>query len=217
MDRREMLKIAAAVGLSLPVANIAAGADTRFELPPPQTGGGMSLMDALKNRRSAREFSPKALPSQVLANVLWAAFGMNRPGHGGRTAPSARNWQEIEVYAAMEAGLFRYEHKAHALQLVKAADLRRQTGLQDFTGIAPLDLVYVADFARMEGAATDDKVMYSAADTGFISQNVYLCCAQEGLVTVVRGLIPRPALAEAMDLGPRHRIILAQTIGYPAA
>ncbi len=82
-------------------------------------------------------------------------------------------------------------------------DLRRQTGLQDFTGIAPLDLVYVADFGRMEGAGMDDKVMYSAADTGFIAQNVYLCCAAEGLATVVRGLLDRQALGEAMGLDAR--------------
>ena len=117
----------------------------------------------------------------------------------------------------MENGLFRYDYKAHALQLVKPVDLRRQTGLQDFTGIAPLDLVYVADFGRMEGAGMDDKVMYSAADTGFIAQNVYLCCAAEGLATVVRGLLDRRALGEAMGLDAHHRIVLAQTVGYPAA
>ena len=217
MDRREMLTIAAAMGLVGSAAVSAAGADMLFELLPPQTDGGMPLLRALKNRHTTREFSTKKLPPQVLSNLLWTAFGVNRPGTGGRTAPSAHGWQEVEVYAAMENGLFRYDYKAHALQLVKPVDLRRQTGLQDFTAIAPLDLVYVADFGRMEGVGMDDKVMYSAADTGFIAQNVYLCCAAEGLATVVRGLLDRRALGEAMSLDAQQRIVLAQTVGYPAA
>ena len=211
-----MLKAAAAMSLSLPAAH-AAETETRILLPPPQLDGGMPLMTALKNRHSAREFSARPLPPQVLSNLLWAAFGVNRPGSGKRTAPSAHNWQEIEIYAALENGLFLYDYKAHALQGIQAADLRSKTGRQDFVGVAPLDLVYVADFGRMEGAGMDDKVMYSAAAAGFISQNVYLCCAQEGLVTVVRGLVDRAMLGKAMGLKADHRIVLAQTVGYPAA
>jgi SagB-type dehydrogenase family enzyme len=215
MDRREMLKIAAAMGFALPVAH-AAAAELRLGLPPPKLDGGMPLMNALKNRHSSREFSRKALPPQVLSNLLWAAFGVNRPGSGGRTAPSAHGSEEIEIYAAMENGLFRYDHKTHELQGIKAADLRRHTGRQEFVATAPLNLIYVADLGRMGGGGMDDKLMYSAADTGFISQNVYLCCAEEGLVTVVRGWIDRSALGRAMGLGPDQRIVLAQTVGYPA-
>jgi SagB-type dehydrogenase family enzyme len=213
MDRRELLKMAAAMS----IAGTAAAAETVLDLPPPQLEGGVPLMLTLKNRRSAREFSTTKLPPQVLSNLLWAAFGVNRPGSGGRTAPSAHGWQEIQVYAAMENGLFRYDQKTHALQGVKSVDLRRLTGRQEFAGVAPLDLVYVADFGRMEGAGMEDKLMYSAADTGFVSQNVYLCCAQEGLATVVRGLLDRAVLGKAMDLKPDQHIILAQTVGYPAA
>jgi SagB-type dehydrogenase family enzyme len=173
-------------------------------------------MQALKVRRSAREFSPKPLPPQILSNLLWAAFGVNRPATGGRTAPSAHGWQEIDIYAAMEDGLFRYDHEAHALQGIKAADVRRDTGHQEFVGIAPLDLVYVADFGRMGGAGNDERVMYSSADAAFIGQNVYLCCAQEGLATVVRGWIDRSGLARTMGLDAEQKIVLAQTVGYPA-
>jgi SagB-type dehydrogenase family enzyme len=213
MDRRELLKMAAAMS----IVGTASAAEAVLELPPPQLQGGMPLMQALNNRRSAREYATTKLPPQVLSNLLWAAFGVNRPGSGGRTAPSAHGWQEIQVYVAMENGLFRYDQKAHALQGVKSVDLRRLTGRQEFAGIAPLDLIYVADFGRMEGAGMEDKLMYSAADTGFVSQNVYLCCAQEGLATVVRGLVDRSALGKAMDLKPDQHIILAQTVGYPAA
>jgi SagB-type dehydrogenase family enzyme len=216
MDRREMLKMAAALSLAGTATGTLAGTESGGELPPPQLDGEMSLMSALKQRRSGREFSSRKLPPQVLSNLLWAAFGINRPGTGGRTAPSAHGWQEIEIYAAMEEGLFRYDHKAHALQLLKSVDLRRLTGRQEFAGVAPLDLVYVADLGRMQGAGTEDTLLYSAADTGFISQNVYLYCAAKGLVTVVRGLMDRTALGKAMDLKPDRRIILAQTVGFAA-
>ena len=98
---------------------------------------------------------------------------------------------------------------------ILAEDIRFLTGRQPFVQEAPVNLVYVADFSRMGKRKVDDKVFYSAADTGFISQNVYLYCASEGLATVVRGLIDRPALAKVMKLRPDQRVILAQTVGYP--
>jgi nitroreductase len=216
MDRRQLLKIAATLGLGLRVAHAAEAEMQLLQLPPPQLDGGMPLMQALKSRSSARAFSRKPLPPQVLSNLLWAAFGVNRPASGGRTAPSARGWQEIEVYAAMENGLFPYDHTAHALQGIKSGDLRRHTGYQDFVAVAPLNLVYVADYRRMDGAGAEDTATYAAADTSFISQNVYLCCAQEGLVTVVRGWVDRSALSRAMGLKPEQKVMLAQTVGYPA-
>jgi nitroreductase len=216
MDRREVLKMAAALSLAGTATGTLAGTEPGRELPAPQLEGDMSLVSALKQRRSGREFSSRKLPPQVLSNLLWAAFGINRPGTGGRTAPSAHGWQEIEIYAAMEEGLFRYDHKAHALQVLKSVDLRRLTGRQEFAGVAPLDLVYVADLGRMQGAGAEDTLLSSAADTGFISQNVYLYCAAAGLVTLVRGLMDRAALGKAMDLKPDRRIILAQTVGFAA-
>jgi SagB-type dehydrogenase family enzyme len=184
-------------------------------LPKPQTEGGKPLMQALKERQTSREFSPRKLSDQVLSNLLWAADGINRPDTGKRTAPSARNWQEVDVYVAMADGVYLYDAKAHALQPVLAKDLRELTGGQPFVKDAPINLVFVADFSRMGNAPENDKTLYSAADTGFISQNVYLFCASEGLSTVVRGLVDRPALAKAMNLRPDQRIVLAQTVGYP--
>jgi len=216
MDRREMLKAAAALGLVLTAEANAAETEALLELPPPQREGGMPLMRALGQRSSSRAFSPRKLPPQALSNLLWAAFGVNRADSGGRTAPSAHGWQEIELWCALEEGLFVYEHKAHALRLAKRLDLRALTGLQDFPAKAPLNLVFVADFARMGTGSVEEKTFYSAADTGFVSQNVYLCCAQEGLATVVRGWLDRASLARAMGLGPDHKIVLAQTVGYPA-
>lgn len=186
-------------------------------LPPPQTEHATTLMQALKHRRSDREFAPKPLPRETLSTLLWAAFGINRQADAGRTAPSAHNWQEIGVYAALADGIYRYDAAGHALQLAASGDLRSLTGVQDFVGQAPLDLVYVADFSRMSDAGAEERAFFAAADTGFIAQNVYLFCAAAGLATVVRGLVDRKKLAAAMGLGMHERIILAQTVGFPAS
>lgn len=187
-----------------------------IRLPPPEKAEGMPLMQALQARHSTREFAGKPLPPQVLANLLWAASGVNRPGTGQRTAPSAHDWREIDVYAVTADGAYRYDAPTHRLLKVAAGDLRPLTGVQDFVASAPLNLVYVADLDRMSGASAADKAFYSAADTGFIAQNVYLYCASVSLAVVVRGLLDREALGAALGLGPQQRITLAQTVGYPA-
>jgi SagB-type dehydrogenase family enzyme len=184
-------------------------------LPAPRTSGGKPLMQALKERRSSREFSGEPLAPELLSGLLWAAFGVNRPETRGRTAPSAHDWEEIDVYAATADGLYVYDSGAHALREVLARDVRAATGTQDYVAQAPVDLVYVADLSRMAQATAEDKARYSGPDAGFIAQNVYLFCASEGLATVVRGLVDRPALARLMGLAPDQQIILAQSVGYP--
>lgn len=218
--RKLMPAVGAVAAAALCVAAAMVGAQEpkggeRLELPAPQTEGGRPLMQVLKDRKSSRSFSAEPLPAQQLSNLLWAAWGVNRPDSGKRTAPSAVNWQHMDVYVAMADGLYLYNAQAHALDLVRARDVRAVTGRQDFVGAAPLNLVYVSDWARMGRASEDDKAFYSAAAAGFISQNVYLYCASEGLATVVRALIDRPALAGAMGLRPDQKIVLAQTVGYP--
>ncbi|SEA55613.1 nitroreductase family protein [Variovorax sp. YR216] len=168
---------------------------------------------ALQRRRSTRNFLPDPLTLDEVSAVLWAAFGVNRPETGGRTAPSARGWQEILVYAVMAEGTWRYDAQAHRLDLVKAADLRAATGLQEFAGTAPLNLVYVADFERMHDVRDEDRVFLAGVDSGCIVENVYLYCATAGLGTVVRALIDRGSLAQALGLKPTQRIALAQSIG----
>lgn len=187
-----------------------------IKLPPPQTSGGKPLMQALGERHSSREFSAEPLPLGVLGNLLWAANGVNRPDSGYRTAPSAKGWHEIDIYVATADGVYLYDAKAHALKLAVAQDLRARTGRQDFVAQAPVNLVYVADYGRMDMLTSkEDKQVYAAADAGFIAQNVYLYCASEGLATVVRGSVDKDALAKAMQLRPNQQIELAQTVGYP--
>ena len=184
-----------------------------IQLPAPQTDGGRPLMQVLKERYTQREFSPAKLPPQVIANLLWAAFGINRP-NGGRTAPSAMNWQEFDIYVAMADGLFLYNAKLNRLDPILGQDVRAATGTQSFVATAPLNLVYVADLSKtgQSGSQTD---LFTAADAGFIGENVYLFCASEGLATVVRGSVDRDALARIMKLRSNQKILLAQTVGYP--
>lgn len=187
-----------------------------IKLPPPRMTGGMPLMQALQARRSMREFGSKPLSPQTLSDLLWAANGVNRPHTGQRTVPSAHDWREIDGIAVTAEGAFRYHPPSHTLDRVAAGDLRQLTGVQDYVATAPLNLVYVADLDRMTEGGAEDRAFYSATDAGFIAQNVYLYCASAGLAVVVRGLLDRDVLAAALGLGKHQRIILAQSVGYPA-
>jgi len=191
---------------------ILATSPATITLLPPDTSGGMPLMKCFKERKSTRSFDSKILPDQVLSNLLWAAFGVNR-SDGRRTAPSAMNRQEIQIYAAMQHGLYLYDAPSHSLRLVASEDIRNRTGKQDFVTDAPLDIVYVADLSK-SGQSSDEQIFYPAADCGFIAENVYLYCASEGLACVVRAMIDKLALSKSMKLGPDQRILLSQTVGY---
>jgi nitroreductase len=183
-------------------------------LPKPQTDGGKPLMQALKDRSSTRAFGARKLSEQTLSNVLWAACGINR-ADGKRTAPSAMNKQEVDIYVVLAEGAFLYDAKEHALKQVSTADLRAQAGTQDFVKDAPLNLVYVADTAKMASIPEETKILWYGVATGAITQNVYLYCASEGLVTVARAFVDRAVLAKSLSLRPEQRIALAQTVGYP--
>jgi len=195
---------------------VAGFADTPqgIALPKPNTEGGKPLMQALNERKSSREFSADKLSPQVLSNLLWAAFGVNR-ADGRRTAPSASNRQVIDIYAVTADGVYLYNAKANRLEAVLSEDLRAATGTQPYVADAALDLVYVADYSKMSNGSDAEKNFLAAADTGFIGQNVYLFCASEGLATVVRASVNREALAKALKLRPEQKITLSQTVGYP--
>lgn len=216
-----MLKLFLLCVASILVFNLASPAEIHAEdkksiqLLKPQLDIGKPLMQVLNERKSGREYSDEKLPLQELSNLLWAAFGVNRQESGKRTAPSARNWQEIDIYVAAADGLYLYDATAHVLNLVIDEDIRAMTGRQKFVGEAPVNLIYVADYSKMGDMPEETKKFYSAADTGFISQNVYLYCASEGLSTVVRGLVERDALLEVMKLHSDQHVVLAQTVGYP--
>jgi nitroreductase len=186
-----------------------------MDLPPPRADGGKPLIQALRLRRSIREYALQPLPKQVLSDLLWAAFGINRPTSGDRTAPYWRHVMVIDVYAAMADGVWLYEPKRHTLVPHLRTDIRAQTGLQDFVGTAPLDLVYVAHGERMQDISAEERRLYASVDTGFIGQNVYLFCASEGLATVFRGAVDYDKLDRTMQLGEGQFVTFAQTVGYP--
>ena len=185
-------------------------------LPPARTSGGAGLREALAARRSQRDFAPQALPLELLSDLMWAACGRNRPD-GGRTAPSALNAQEIEVFVALPGGAYRYDPVAHALELRAGADLRRITGYQDFVDDAPLDLVYVAEHARMGLVPVAQRDAFAHVAAGAVAQNVYLFAAGNGLATVLRAWIDRGAIADALGLDHDQQVLLSQTVGYPKA
>lgn len=206
----------ASIGL-LSAASIALAGSAQaktVQLPPARTTGGKPLTDALKLRRSTREYSDRPLDQQVLSDLLWSAFGINRPT-GDRTAPYWRHIMVIDVYAVMANGTWLYDPKLHALVPHLKDDLRARTGLQDFVGSAPLNLVYVAHGERMQDVSAEDRLLYASADASFIGQNVYLFCASEGLATVFRGAVDKQALGRAMQLDASQFVTFAQTVGYP--
>jgi SagB-type dehydrogenase family enzyme len=187
-----------------------------IKLPAVQKGAGVPLMEALQDRHSNRSFGEKELSKQHISNILWAAFGINRPESGKRTAPSANNRQETDIYVALPNGLYLYDADAHALELVIDEDIRAATGTQAYVGDAAMNLVYVADLAKLDYALDDTGLINTAAGVGFIGQNVYLYCASEGLAAVVRGSIDREKLHDVMQLREEQKIILAHSVGYPA-
>ncbi|MGD0641947.1 MAG: nitroreductase family protein [Roseiarcus sp.] len=217
MMTRRQVNVGILAGAALAAAPGGAGAQAPSveKLPPPRKEGGMPLFAALALRRSTREYSDRPLPQQTLSDLLWAAFGVNRPD-GGRTAPYWRHVIVIDLYVAMADGVWLYDAAAHALTLHMKDDIRAATGQQDFVGHAGLDIVYVAHGERMTDVSPAERVLYASVDAGFIGQNVYLFCASEGLATVFRGSVDKTKLARIMKLPSEQFVTFAQTVGFAA-
>ena len=183
-------------------------------LPPAQKTGGMPLMEAFQLRKSQRSYSSKELTSQQISNLLWAAYGINRPD-GFRTVPAAKNWYEYDIYILKQDGWFLYEVSKHSLLKMGNEDLRIYGGTQDFVKAAPVILVYVADFGRMNDTTDELRKFFSAVDVGYISQNVYLWCASENLATIILGQVDKVKVREVLKLKPDQQVILSQPVAYP--
>ena len=188
-------------------------------LQAPDKTGGKPLMQALNERQTIRTFTKESLSQQQLSDLLWAGWGINRPDLKKRTAPSARNVQEIDVYVALPGGLYLYIAESNMLKQINNKDLRKLSGTQDFVGEAALNLVYVADMAKLGKKEGDEikesDLLFSYANTSFIAQNIYLYCASANLGCVVRGMVPKEQLISEMELRSNQRIIMAQTVGVP--
>jgi SagB-type dehydrogenase family enzyme len=197
-----------------------------IKLPPPQTQGGKPLMQALKERKSTRgNFGPEEkLSMQTLSNLLWAADGVNRPGTPPHfTAPSAVDWQNIDIYVATADGVFLYDAVQNALKVIVDKDVRASSGLeggggmkQDFAKTAPVSLVYVANLAKtkaMNYGGESVGLWWTAVGVGAIAQNVYLYCASENLACIVRAMVDGAKITEVFKLSPDQKVMLTSTIG----
>lgn len=184
-----------------------------IDLPAPKQSGGLPLMEALARRSTSRAFATNDLSTQQISSLLWAAFGINRPD-GKRTAPSARNKQEMDIYVLLKQGVYVYSAVSNRLDQVLAEDIRPLGGTQPFVKDAPVTLIFVADLAKAGGNSENSR-NYAFADAGCISQNVYLFCASEGLATGVRASVDHAALGQKLKLRPDQLIVLAQSAGYP--
>jgi nitroreductase len=188
-----------------------------ISLAQPRIAGGKPLMVALKDRRSTKAYSPQPIPMEVISDLLWAAEGINRPDSEKRTAPSATNSQNIDVYVLLARGSYVYDAKAHSLVPVLAEDLRLlSAGPQDYAKDPPLHLLYVADYTKMSRIPEPSKkILFSACNAGVICQNVELYCASTGLGAAIRGTMDIPALHRKLKLRGDQEIMLNQVVGYP--
>jgi len=177
-----------------------------IKLPSPNKTGGKPLMEALNKRQSDRDFSDKELSMQTLSDLLWAAYGFNREDK--RTVPSSQNRQEIDLYVFLKTGVYLYDAKNQQLIQKVQGDNRTKTGSQPFVGVAPLNFAFVAN---LDKASNRDAALI---DCGFIAQNIYLFCASEDLISVVRGSVNKEAVHDLLGLSDNQEALLAQTVGY---
>jgi nitroreductase len=213
--RAANLAILSAAALAMAPGFARAQTQQPIVLPPPRADFGTSLAQALKLRRSIREYDPRPLAPQVLSELLWAAYGVNRPATADRTAPSWRHARETEIYVVLADGVWRYDAVKHLLVPHLDGDVRAQAGVQDFVGTAPLNLVYVSNAEHRSGVSREEQHRVAAADIGFIGQNVYLYCASEGLACVFRASLDTERLARTLGLAETQFIMFSQTVGYP--
>lgn len=187
-----------------------------IQLPNPNMQGGKPLMEALSLRKSHRYYDTKNLTNQQLSDLMWAAWGINRPENGRRTAPSSHNCQDIELYVAMASGVYVYNAEKHSLEQIGKEDIRKSTGVQDFVEKAPLNFIFVSDFNKIHRETETDKFLVAGLDAGYISQNIYLFCASEDLKSVARAMYDEKLLRSLLQLPEHKKIVLTQTVGFPA-
>ncbi len=187
-----------------------------IHLPAPDTSGGVPLMQALKNRMSTKSFTNKAIPRNQISNLLWAAFGINRPESGKRTAATAVNCQDIQIFVVFDNAVYVYRAEDHCLVPVAQRDVRPLAATQEYARVAPVNLVYVSDQSKMPENMQDKRPIYAAFHAGAISQNVYLYCASAGLGAVVRDGVDRAGLKSVLNLNDKQVIVMVQSVGYAA-
>lgn len=186
-----------------------------IELLPPDTGRGLPLMKTLEVRASASAFDTRDLSLRDLSDLLWSANGINRPESGKRTASSAQNARDVDIYACMREGIYRYEPERHRLNPVAPGDHRTLVaGRQQEVAVAPCLLLLVSDFSRFSSAGDSVRRVWAAIDAGIVSQNISLFCAATGLSTRPRVTMEEQKLRELLQLGESQLLLLNHPVSY---
>lgn len=199
------------------LAATSCNAQDNIQLPKPSMDNNVTLMQALQNRHSTREYADKQISDDVLSNVLWSACGINRPGEGKITAPSAINAQDILVYVVRQDGVYLYQPKSNSLQKVSNKDLRTAVaGRQSFAATAPISLVLVSNHNKFpQQMPNEAKTRMGVVDAGYVSENICLACSALGLNTVPRMTMDTEALKKKLGLDGNYDLVLNSQIGYP--
>ena len=192
-------------------------AQDNIQLPKPSMDNNVTLMQALQNRYSSREYANKQVPDNVLSTVLWAACGINRPDEGKITAPSAINAQDIQVYVVRQDGAYLYQPKSNSLQKVSGKDLRSAVaGRQSFAADAPVSLVLVSNHNKFpQQMPKEAKTRMGVVDAGYVSENICLACSALELNTVPRMTMDTEELKKELGLDDNYDLVLNSQIGYP--
>jgi nitroreductase len=201
-----------AVFLTLPLA---AQSPETIVLDPPDTSRGVPVMTALANRASVRQFNPTLVSHKDLSDLVWAANGINRPGEDKRTAPSALNAQDIDVYVWVESAFYLYNPGRHALDLVVEGDFRDMFALsQDYVKEAPLVFLLVSDISRFSRGDETQRLRNAAMDAAMVAQNILIFCASEGFATVPRGIMDSQKIRELLNLTDSQYPMLNVPVSY---
>jgi nitroreductase len=209
---KKIIAIIFAVLLALPLA---AQSPKTIVLDPPDTSRGVPVMTALANRASVRQFNPTPISHKDLSDLVWAANGINRPGDNKRTAPSAINAQDIDVYVWIASAFYLYDPVRHTLDLVVEGDFRDMFALsQDYVKEAPLVFLLVSDISRFSRGDETQRLRNAAMDAAMVAQNILIFCASEGFATVPRGIMDSQKIREALNLTDSQHPMLNVPVSY---
>ena len=190
-------------------------AEKTIKLPQPNLDRSGSTMKAFSKRQSTREYATKEINLSDLSDLLWAANGINRPESGKRTAPSAMNRQDVDVYVILPKGSYIYNPQKHELELVAEGDNRPLVaGRQEFVNAAPVCIVLVSDQSRFGDRQGEHSKLMGAMDAGIVSQNISLFCSSADLATVARASMETEKLAKALKLTDSQILMMNHPVGY---
>jgi SagB-type dehydrogenase family enzyme len=200
-----------------------------IKLSEPNKERGLSFMETLSVKASAREWSDRDLSLQDISDLLWAANGINRPDEKKYTASSAQNAHDVAIYLFMKGGVYLYDADDHALEPVLTGDFRSQIMMtppprpKDAGGPPPpppppsdppIQIILVSDISRFRFGPQELKYEWGAIDAGIVSQNISLFCAATGIKTRPRASMDKEKITDLLKLNDTQHVFLNHPIGY---